>query len=243
MTSRDSKPVTIVPTEQTQIPGNEISNLAQQLADPTKAIQVATPTANAPLGRCLIQVSGKKTKAGPLAIVIFGQPSGIRIASGEVDRLPKALRFDSLPLGKYQIVLARSLECARLSYLRRQDLEITKDGSTEVQLSADTNELSLTLALASDGDQKSLRSSVAGIPVFLHRVGDPRWRYRRPYSANAEETIVRSNEAGRVEFKDLGPGQYRIEMHGFDPIEADKSRLSFKLGSFDASRPIRGLAY
>lgn len=243
MTSRDSNPVAVAPIEQTQIPGNEVSNLAQQLADPGKPIGVTAQIANAFSGSCLIQVTGKKPKAGPLAIAIFSHPTGIRVDAGEIDRLPKALRFEGLPVGDYQIVLARSLECARLSYLRRHALTITKSDSAEIQLSTDTNKLSVTLALAKDSGQQSPRSSVAGIPVFLHRVDDPRWRYRRPYSPNAEETIVRSNEAGRVDFEDLGPGKYRLEMHGFDPIEADKSRLTFQLGSFDAGRPIRGLAY
>ena len=243
MTSRDSNPVAVAPIEQTQIPGNEVSNLAQQLADPGKPIGVATQIASAPAGSCLIKIIGKKPKAGPLAIAIFSHPTGIRVDAGEIDRLPKTLEFERLPVGNYQIVLARSLECARLSYLRRHALTITKGDSAEIQLSTDTNKLSVTLALAKGSDQHSPRSSVAGIPVFLHRVDDPRWRYRRPYSANAEETIVRSNAAGRVHFEDLGPGQYRLEMHGFDPIEADKSRLTFQIRSFDASRPIRGLAY
>ena len=243
MTNRDSNPVAIAPVEPIKIPSNEVSKLGQQLVDPGKSIRVATQIADASSGSCLILVTGKKPKTGPLVIAIFSHPTGIRVDAGEIDRLPKTLRFEGLPVGDYQIVLARSLECARLSYLRRHALTITKGDSVEIQLSTDTNKLSVALALAKASGQQSHRSSVAGIPVFLHRVDDPRWRYRRPYSANAEETIVRSNEAGRVDFEDLGPGQYRLEMHGFDPIEVDKSRLTFQLGSFDASRPIRGLAY
>ena len=77
--------------------------------------------------------------------------------------------------------------------------------------------------------------------MLLHRIGDPTWRYRRPFSKKAEESIVRTDAQGLVAFQDLGPGRYRIELRGFDVDATDVPRLTFALGQFDQTLPLRGL--
>lgn len=236
------KPTKVEPMRRTEIPGNAVASLDGPLPAAPKPATVPLRDTSEPLGKCQVQVMGQNSGDQPLVVVIFDHPAGIRQATHKVDSLPKTLTFDHLPVGQYRVTLARSAQCARLTYLQRRDVKITEGGAAKVQLSCDTRALSLALALATPAGAKGRRSSVAGIPVLLHRVGDPNWRYRKPYSQNAEESIVRSNPTGSVVFKDLGAGRYRLEMHGFDPIKADMERLTFALGSFDTSRPIRGQA-
>ena len=69
--------------------------------------------------------------------------------------------------------------------------------------------------------------------------GEPRGKGKR--KKKAEEAIVRTDANGVVTFQDLGPGSYRVEMQGFDVLQADRQRLTFALPEFDQSRPLRGL--
>jgi len=193
-------------------------------------------------GSCLVQVRGHNTADGPLVLVVFDHPAGIRRASAPVVKTPASLRFDHLPIGDYQVVLARSRQCARLAYLSRVNLQVQEGQVSRAELSCDTRELALKLALDDSNTSDGRQASIVGIPVLLRRVGDPAWRYRQPFSGTAGETMVRSNLTGNVVFKDLGVGRYRLDFDGFQATQEDQARLTFELGSFDTNRPIRGLA-
>lgn len=239
----DPAPKLAQPGGPVEIPGNQISDLGARLQTPARAIEATMFDLGEKHGACRIQITGTWSSDKPLVVAIFDLPAGVRLATTVVDSLPKTLTFDHLPLGQYQISLARYLQCARLTYLQRHDLKIVENVTAEVQLTSGTDELELVLALAAPPEADNHRPSVVGIPVLLHRVDDPNWRYRRPFSPKAEVTTVRSDENGRVIFKDLGSGRYRLEMHGFEPIEAEVARLTFELGAFDSTRPIRGRAH
>jgi len=242
VTRTEPKQTKIEPGRPSEIPGNAVPKLDGPLPALYEPITVPKLDTSESRGKCQVQVTGQNPGSKPLVVAIFDHPAGIRHSSVNVDRLPKTLTFDHLPVGQYRIVIARSLQCARLAYLQRLAVEIAEAGTAKVQLSCDVRALSLALAPATTSATKNPPTSVAGIPVLLHRVDDPNWRYRKPDSQHAQEAVVRSNQTGRVVFQDLGPGRYRLEMHGFEPIKDDVARLTFELGSFDASQPIRGQA-
>ena len=226
-----------------EIPGNTVAGLGTLPQAPANPPGVEMPAANSLVGSCQVQVTGQNADSEPVVLVFFSHPAGIRRASRRVPTAPASLRFDNLPVGRYQISIARSVQCARLAYLSRAELKIEDGQVTAVSLPCNSDELTLKLALSGSSATGDSQASIAGIPVFLRRVSDPAWRYRQPFSGDAGEILVRSNLTGNVVFKDLGPGRYRLDFDGFQTAQEDQARLTFELGAFDSSRPIRGSAH
>lgn len=226
------------------IPGDSIPEPRARLRRAAQPANAALTTYTRPRGACKITIVGEVSGITDLIVAIFDGKSGARLAFQELEgnKMPRVLTFASLPSGKHQVRLTRSLECARLSYIDRSELSIVAGPVAQVTLSATTRSLRVQLVHIEPSRLGDLRPSITNLPVLIFRTDDPSWRYRTPFSLAAKETTVRTDPNGWVEFKDLGPGTYRLETPGFDPLARERGRLTFPLGKFEQDKPILGRA-
>jgi hypothetical protein len=241
-----SEPLETVPARELTLPADPSLPLAPRLRPPPPAVEASLTRVARRRGDCRILVTGENKGSAPVVVALYDGDSGARLAAETIASLPGEVEFRGLPEGRHAVHLARCLACTRLTYLMRTQVEISGDGKVATaEARCVTTQVRIQLVAAQDPSAEEHRPSIAGIPVIVRRVDDPNWRYRKPYSAAAEEAIIRAGPTGVIALDDLGPGTYRVGFQGFEPLPADAARLTFAADDFDQTRPlpIRGRAH
>ena len=171
-----------------------------------------------------------------LSVAVFDQRSGALLASKALgnSQLPQVLAFN-LPVGLHPIYLTRGVSRARISYVDRAILEvIAGEGTTAAATRLSNTTFDLTVLLQ-DTDVIP-----AKIPVWIRRVDDPKWRHSESSGFAAVESLMLSDDRGRVTFAGLARGSYSLNMQGFEPTDAEPGRLVFDIEAVEQPLTIPG---
>lgn len=136
-----------------------------------------------------------------------------------------SLRFEQIPEGRHWVVLARDSDAARYSYTARAVVEVGADGGVAT-LRPDLHDV--VFEFSWPGLAHPMPPIVRGV---LQRKGDPSWSYR----ARTRKSLV-YDESIRLVLRDLGPGDYVLEVEGAEVDPEDVPRLSFTVPGTDAVR-------
>ena len=189
-----------------------------------------------PTGSCSVEVGGEASDMPELSVAVFDQRSGALLASKALDnsQLPQVLAFN-LPVGLHPIYLTRGVSRARISYVDRAILEvIAGEGTTAAATRLSNTTFDLTVLLQ-DTDVIP-----AKIPVWIRRVDDPKWRHSESSGFAAVESLMLSDDRGRVTFAGLARGSYSLNMQGFEPTDAEPGRLVFDIEAVEQPLTIPG---
>lgn len=215
------------------IPKDTIPDLAPRLRPRLKAVDAAGPSPERQRAPCRVKIEGKNPQTALYVAIIDGE-SGAWIGGQAVNApLPHTLTFDSIPIGRHDVRIARDKHRARSGYLARADVEVTvarEPGGVTILCA--TRSLRVKLA-RSPQDAKS--NSIESIPVILRRQDDSKWRYQ-----TVPSSVALTDAQGQVTFVDLGAGTYVLSMQGFDPDAGELKRLVFRLDEFDQDTPVLG---
>lgn len=215
--SRKGTPSTTTPVETLPIP-----NDAPDLHTPAND---ELDLAARPTGTSSVEVSGEEPGGPGLSIAVFDQESGALLAAKELNgsRLPQVLAF-TLPVGQHPVYLTREVPRARISYIDRAILEVsTGEGTAATSTSLSNATFDLIVQL------QGTDAVPAKIPVWIRRVDDPKWRYSPSGDFTAVESLMLSDDQGRVTFAGLASGRYSLDMQGFTPSNAEPGRLVFDI--------------
>jgi hypothetical protein len=195
------------------------------------AMEATLPVDRQSRDDCVVKIVGQGNTLAGAVVGILDATSGAHLACQPLSaqKLPLTVRFPNIPDGEHWVALARNDAELRFAYLDRARLKRRPraGGHRTALLRGQVHDLSVELLKE---DSNSICTCVA---VLLRRPDDSDWRYREPEGREDSTWLLLTDDAGKIQLRQLGAGRYLLRIEGFElpgiaaewmPVTLDRDR-------------------